>query len=75
MSFFGKRYLSKEDKEELAARQRHINEQILVVNSLEAAKQAWIKGKYSKYGLDANKNWTINVLTGKITEIKPKKKE
>lgn len=75
MGLFKKKYLDREDKEELAARQRHINEQILTVNALEDAKRNWIIAKYSKYGLDSSKNWNINTLTGKITEVKKSKEE
>ena len=75
MGLFRKKYLDNEDKVELKARQRHINEQVLVVNALENAKQSWMASKYSKYGLDSSKKWSINSLTGKITEVKePKKK-
>jgi len=68
-----KRYLDKEDLRELQKRQEQINEHTLVVQLLQGAIQQWIQLKLSKYGLDAQKQYEVNPLTGKITLIKPKK--
>lgn len=75
MPLFKKRYLDNEDKSELRLRQQQINMQRLCVQGLEELKRNWMIGKFTKYGLDANKQWTMNALTGKISEVKNLKKE
>lgn len=70
-----KRYLDQEDKNELQKRQELINQYIHIASVLEQAKQSFFAGKFSKYGLDASKNWGVNPLTGQISEIKPEPKK
>ena len=72
---FGK-YLDHEDKLELKLRQEFINGQKMVVEGLENLKQQWIATKFSKYGLDGSKVWSVNPTNGQIKEVKklePKK--
>lgn len=65
-----KKYLDKGDKKELELRQQQINLQTLIVASLENAKQTWVVSKFSKYGLDSSKQWTVNPKNGQIKEQK-----
>ena len=70
-----KKYLDRKDLEELRARQKQINEQLLIVQSLEITKQNWIANKFSKYGLDSSKKWLVDPDSGQIKEQKDEPKE
>lgn len=59
--------LDKTDLEELQARLQMINQYKLVLQALEAQKDRWLVGKYYKYGLDANREYSFDLGTGEIT--------
>ena len=65
-----RKYLDREDLAELKKRQDHINQHLLIVESLTMIKNMWINQKFSKYGVDSTKNYSINSQTGQIKEIK-----
>jgi len=62
--------LKSEDLEELKKREELINSHKLIVNALEVQKRIYLNGILPKYGCDLNKNYNIDIKTGKITEIK-----
>ena len=72
---FGKKYLDKEDKQELYLRQQQINAQKMIVEGLELLKRNWFLSKFPKYNLDPSKNYSVNPYSGQIKEIKDKKNE
>lgn len=63
------RKLDKEDLGELQARLQMINQYKLVVQALESQKDRWLIGKYFKYGLDANREYTFDLNTGEIKDL------
>lgn len=67
--------LSKEDLEELKKRTELINQHKLIADALELQKQIFIRGILPKYGIDMNKNHSIDLKSGKITEVQEKKKD
>lgn len=71
-NMFEKR-LSKEDLEELRKRTELINQYILISQSLEIQKQVFIKSILSSYGMRGDRNYSIDLKNGKITEEKEKK--
>lgn len=68
-----KKYFDKEDKQKLAFIQGEISRYSLVIEGLRQLMTSFVQSKFSKYGLDASKNWTINPETGQISEVKPQK--
>lgn len=62
--------LDKSDLEELQARMQMINQYKLVVQALEAQKDRWLVNKYFKYGLDVSSEYTFDLATGKIKQMK-----
>lgn len=71
---FDKR-LSKEDLEELRKRVELINQHILIAQALETQKQIFIQNLLSKYGLDLNKRYNIDLKSGKIKVVKEEEKK
>ena len=67
--------LKPEDLEELRKREELVNSYMLVIQGLEFQKNIYIKNLLPKYGKDLNKNFSIDLKTGKITEVKEKKKD
>lgn len=63
--------LKTEDLEELKKRAELINQHVLIQQALEMQKQIYIKNILPKYGLDMNKNYEIDLRTGKIKKVKP----
>lgn len=68
---FGKK-LSKEDLEELRKRSEMINQHKLLVQSLELQTQLFIKGLLPKYHCDLNKDYEVDLKSGKIILSKNK---
>ena len=66
---FGKK-LDKTDLEELREREKLIQHLKLMAQALETQKQMFISSRYSKYGMDSNKVYDIELKTGKIKEVK-----
>ncbi len=63
--------LDKTDLEELRKREELINQHVLISQALQAQKQNFILSRFSRYGLDMTKEYSIDLKTGKITESKP----
>lgn len=70
---FGKK-LKEEDIAELKRRVRLINDYALIIQALELQNKVYTKNLMPKYGLDMNKNYEADLVTGKIVEAKPKPK-
>jgi len=47
-----------------------IHQHTLTAQALESQKQAFIIGRFHKYGLDPAKEYSFDLKTGKITDIK-----
>lgn len=68
---FGKK-IKPDELEEIRKRTELINQYIMIAQALEVQKQVYLRGILPKYGLDMNKNYEIDVKTGKIKLAKPK---
>ncbi len=64
--------LDKTDLEELRKREELINQHVLITQALQSQKQSFILSRFSRYGLDITKEYSIDLKTGKITESKPR---
>ena len=73
MGLFHK-YLDAKDKEEFRLRQQQINEQAMIVEGLKQLTSNWFAEKVIKYGLDPQKNWSVNPISGQISEVKKEPK-
>lgn len=62
--------LKKEDLIELQEKDKLVRQHIAISQALEAQKNVWLVSLFSKYGLDGNKEWSFNLVTGEITEVK-----
>ena len=69
MRLFSKK-LDKTDLEELREREKLIQHLKLMAQALETQKQMFISSRYSKYRMDGNKVYDIELKTGKIKEVK-----
>lgn len=68
---FGKK-LKPEELEELRKRAELINQYVLIQQALEMQKNIYIRNILPKYGCDLNKNYEIDLKTGKIIKAKLK---
>lgn len=66
--------LDKSDLEELREKEKLIKQHLAIAQALEMQKNTWLISKFSKYGLDANKEWSFSLKTGEITEAEQSKK-
>ena len=62
--------LSDSDLEELRKREELINSHKLITDALEMQKRIYLNGILPKYGCDLNKNYNIDIKTGRIKEAK-----
>lgn len=60
--------LKPEDLEELSKREELILSYKLVASALEMQKNLYLNGILPKYGCDLNKNYKIDMKTGRIKE-------
>ncbi|MCB0490525.1 MAG: hypothetical protein KDC99_18760 [Cyclobacteriaceae bacterium] len=60
--------LKRDDLEELRKREELIKQHTLIVQALEYQKQLYIQQLFPKYGLDPNKQFNINLKTGRVSE-------
>lgn len=67
---FKNKKLTKEDLIELREKDKLVRQHIAISQALEAQKNVWLVSLFSKYGLDGNKEWSFNLVTGEITEVK-----
>ncbi|HCE30998.1 hypothetical protein A2778_05400 [Candidatus Daviesbacteria bacterium RIFCSPHIGHO2_01_FULL_40_24] len=66
--------LDKADLEEFREKEKLIKQHLAIAQALEMQKNTWLISKFSKYGLDGNKEWSFSLKTGEITEVKQPKK-
>lgn len=64
--------IDKLDLEELRKREELINQHILITQALQTQRQSFLLSRFSKYGLDISKEYSIDLKTGKITETEPR---
>ena len=64
------RKLRDSDLEELKKREELINSHKLITDALEMQKRIYLNGILPKYGCDLNKNYNIDIKTGRIKEAK-----
>jgi len=62
--------LDKVDLEELREREKLIQSLKLITQALQTQKQLFISSRYSKYRMDENKVYDIELKAGKIKEVK-----
>jgi hypothetical protein len=46
------------------------NQYVLIAQGLETTKQIYIRQLLTKYGFDLNKNYNVDLKSGKINEVK-----
>ena len=66
--------LDQADLIELQEKDKLVRQHIAISQALEVQKTVWLNGLFSKYGLDGNKEWSFNLVTGEIIEVKEPKK-
>ena len=67
--------LDKSDLKELQLRKQMIKEHQLTAQALDSQLVVWLLGKFFKYGLDSQKEYNFNVVTGEISGVTPARKE
>ena len=60
--------LDKFDLKELQLRKQMIKQHQLTIQALDSQLVMWLLGKFFKYGLDSQKEYTFDAVTGEITE-------
>lgn len=60
--------LKRDDLEELRKREELIKQHTLIAQALEYQKQLYIQQLFPRYGLDPNKQFNINLKTGRVSE-------
>ncbi len=63
--------LDKTDLQELRKREELINQHVLTAQALEAQKKTFILSRFAKYRLDITKEYSFDLRTAKIREVKP----
>lgn len=66
--------LNRGDLEEIRKRDELVNQHRLTAQALEHQKQIYIQQLFPKYGLDPNKQFNIDLKSGRISEVLPTKK-
>lgn len=66
--------LDKTDLKELQLRKQMIKQHQLTVQALDSQLVVWLLGKFFKYGLDSQKEYNFDVITGEIKEVVQTKK-
>lgn len=61
--------LDRQDLIELQEKEKLIRQHVAIAQALEVQKTTWLLGKFSKYGLDAEKEWNFNLVNGSIKQI------
>ena len=62
--------LDKSDSKELLLRKQMIKQHQLTIQALDSQLVMWLLGNFFKYGLDSQKEYNFDVLTGEITEVR-----
>ncbi len=66
--------LDKSDLKELQLRKQMIKQHQLTIQALDSQLMVWLLGKFFKYGLDSQKEYNFDVLTGQISAVTQPKK-
>src|SRR3989339_188675 len=66
--------LDKSDLKELQLRKQMIKQHQLTIQALDSQLVVWLLGKFFKYGLDSQKEYNFDVISGEITEVKQPEK-
>ncbi len=66
--------LDKTDLKELQLRKQMIKQHQLTIQALDSQLVVWLLGKFFKYGLDSQKEYNFDVITGEIKEVVQTKK-
>ena len=66
--------LDKTDLKELQWRKQMIKQHQLTIQALDSQLVVWLLGKFFKYGLDSQKEYHFDVITGEIKEVIQAKK-
>lgn len=61
--------LDKFDLKELQLRKQMIKQHQLTIQALDSQLVMWLLGKFFKYGLDSQKEYNFDAVTGEITEV------
>ena len=61
--------LDKSDLKELQLRKQIIKQHQLTIQALDSQLVMWLLGKFFKYGLDSQKEYNFDAVTGEITEV------
>ena len=61
--------LDKSDSKELLLRKQMIKQHQLTIQALDSQLVVWLLGKFFKYGLDSQKEYNFDVISGEITEV------
>lgn len=61
--------LDKLDLIELQLRKQMIKQHQLTIQALDSQLVMWLLGKFFKYGLDSQKEYNFDAVTGEITEV------
>lgn len=61
--------LDKSDLKELQLRKQLIKQHQLTIHALDSQLVMWLLGKFFKYGLDSQKEYNFDAVTGEITEV------
>jgi len=56
------------DLNELQLRKQMIKQHQLTIQALDSQLVVWLLGKFFKYGLDSQKEYNFDAVTGEITE-------
>ncbi|EKD62509.1 MAG: hypothetical protein ACD_52C00140G0003 [uncultured bacterium] len=57
------------DLNELQLRKQMIKQHQLTIQALDSQLVVWLLGKFFKYGLDSQKEYNFDAVTGEITEV------
>lgn len=57
------------DLKELQLRKQMIKQHQLTIQALDSQLIMWLLGKFFKYGLDNQKEYNFDAVTGEITEV------
>lgn len=61
--------LDKSDLKELQLRKQIIKQHQLTIQALDSQLVMWLLGKFFKYGLDSQKEYNFDAVTGEIIEV------
>jgi len=61
--------LDRSDLKDLQLRKQMIKQHQLTIQALDSQLVMWLLGKFFKYGLDSQKEYNFDAVTGEITEV------